>query len=92
MDVDLIMPSHIAGLTQFFAILANYRSESDARWILNQSPSIVSITAQGMTYLFNTMHEKEVKDWYAELGLEKWLQLCYHVTSRAHWFVGGNQP
>ena len=42
-----------------------------------------------MTYLFNTMHEKEVKDWYGEIDLEELLQLCYHVTSRADWFVAG---
>ena len=35
------------------------------------------------------MHAKEVKDWYGEMNPEELLQLCYHVTSCADWFVSG---
>ena len=53
-DVDLIVPSHLAGLTQVFGFMSNYRSASDSRWISNQSANVVPITTQGITY-FSTL-------------------------------------
>jgi hypothetical protein len=86
-DVELIMPSHITVLGQIFSIMANYRAGRDARWISNQLDGLVPITAEGMTHLFKTIHEKEVKDWYDEMDPKELLQLCYHTTSRLDWFV-----
>jgi hypothetical protein len=42
-----------------------------------------------MTFLFNTMHKNEVKDWYGDMGPEELLQLCYHVISGLDWFMSG---
>jgi hypothetical protein len=44
MDVDMIVPSHLAGLTQVFDFMSNYCSASEYYCISNQSPSIVPIT------------------------------------------------
>ena len=77
----MIMPSYITGFGQVFSIMANYRAGSDARWISNQSDDIVPIKAQGMTFLFDALHEKEVKDWYGDMDPSELLELYYHVTS-----------
>ena len=61
-DVDMFMPSRIVAFGQVFPIMVNYRAGRNARRISNQPNDIVPITAQGMTFLFNTMHKKEVKD------------------------------
>ena len=67
MRVDLIVPTHLAGLTQVFGFMSNYRSASDCRWISNQSSSIVPITSQCLTFIFNTLHRVEVKEWYTAI-------------------------
>jgi hypothetical protein len=88
-SVDLIVPTHLAGLTQVFGFMSNYRSASDCRWISNQSSSIVPITSQGLTFMFNTLHRAEVKEWYAAMPTEELLELSYHLTARADYFISG---
>ena len=88
-NVELIVPTHLSGLKQVFGFMANYRSASDCRWISNQSSSIVSITSQGLTYLFNTLQCAEVKEWYDTMPPEEFLELSYHLTARADYFISG---
>ena len=85
----MITPSRGAGVGQVFSVMANYRTGSNTRWIPNQSDDIVPITALGMTFLFNTMNKKEVKDWYGNMDPRELLELCYYVTSQLDGFVAG---
>ena len=88
-NVDLIVPTHLSGLKQVFGFLTNYRSASDCRWISNQSSSIVPITSQGLTFMFNTLHRADVKEWYDAMPPEEILELSYHLTARADYFISG---
>jgi hypothetical protein len=88
-NVELIVPSHLSGLKQVFGFLANYRSASDCRWISNQSSSIVPITSQGITFMFNILHRADVKEWYEAMPPEEILELSYHLTARVDYFISG---
>ena len=83
------MPTHLSGLKQVFDFMANYRLASDCRWISNQSSSIVPITSQGFTFMFNTLHCAEVKEWYDAMPPEEILELSYHLTARVDYFISG---
>ena len=80
-SVDLIVPTHLAGLTQVFGFMSNYRSASDCCLISNQSSSIVPITSQGLTFMFNTLHCATVKEWYTVMSPEELPELSYHLTA-----------
>ena len=87
MNVELIVPTHLSGLKQIFGFISNYRSASDCRWISNQPSSIVPVTSQGLTFMFNTLHCAKVKEWYAAMPPEELLELSYHLTARADYFI-----
>ena len=70
--------------------MSNCRSgASDSRWISNQSPGIVPITSQGLTFMFNTLHHTEVKEWYTAMPPSELLELSYHLTAQANYFISG---
>ena len=81
MSVDLIVATHLAGLTWVFGFMSNYRSANNCRCIPKQSSRIIPITSQDLTFMFNTLHCAEVKEWYDAMPPEELLELSYHLTA-----------
>ena len=44
---------------------------------------------QGLTFMFSTLHCAEVKEWYTTMSPEELLELSYHLTAQADYFISG---
>ena len=87
MNVTLIMPTHLVELSQVFNFMSNYYCANNPRLISNQFPSIAPVTTQGLTFFSNTFPHTEVTKWYIEMPQEEVLELGYHPTTRADYFL-----
>ena len=69
-DLELVVPSHLAGLARVSGFMSNYCSASNSCWISNQSPSIIPITTQCLTFLVIILHQTGVKEWHTTINNE----------------------
>ena len=89
MDVEMIVPSHLAGLTQVLGSVSNYCSASNSCYTSKPAAIYCPYHNPGSHILFNTLHQIKVKKWYTAMSPEEISELSHNLVVKVEYFISG---
>ena len=80
--VELTLPEHITGMGHILSLLSNYVGDTNALFIYLEEKSKCPMPAQYFKYIFELLHQKDVKYYNGLISSEERLDLVYHMAGR----------